>query len=69
MKEYLPQSLINKFTRVAQSFNPNIIKFRGGTDGSALSQRGLPTPNVWDGAGNFHSVTEYVIVREALEAV
>ncbi len=31
---------------------------RGGTDGSALSFKGLPTPNIFTGAVNYHGVKE-----------
>ena len=34
---------------------PKIIPLRGGTDGSALSLRGIPTPNYFTGGLNFHS--------------
>lgn len=34
---------------------PKIIPMRGGTDGAALSARGLPTPNFFTGGLNFHS--------------
>ncbi len=34
---------------------PRIIPLRGGTDGSALSLRGIPTPNYFTGGLNFHS--------------
>ena len=33
---------------------------RGGTDGARLSFMGLPTPNIWTGGQNFHSVQEWV---------
>lgn len=33
---------------------------RGGTDGSRLSELGLPTPNLAAGGRNFHSVNEWV---------
>ena len=33
---------------------------RGGTDGSALSARGLVTPNYFTGAHNFHSSAEFL---------
>ena len=36
------------------------IAFRGGTDGSALSQRGLPCPNLSAGYENAHGRFEYV---------
>ncbi|WP_158743559.1 peptidase T [Acidisphaera sp. L21] len=34
---------------------PKIFPMRGGTDGSALSARGIPTPNYFTGGLNFHS--------------
>ena len=34
---------------------PRIFPLRGGTDGSALSARGVPTPNYFTGGFNFHS--------------
>lgn len=37
-----------------------IIPMRGGTDGSALSARGIPTPNFFTGAYNFHSRFEFL---------
>lgn len=39
---------------------PNQIPMRGGTDGAALSARGLPTPNFFTGALNFHSRFEFL---------
>lgn len=33
---------------------------RGGTDGSALSAKGLVTPNYFTGACNFHSYAEFL---------
>ena len=37
---------------------PKIFPMRGGTDGSVLSARGVPTPNYFTGALNFHSPFE-----------
>jgi tripeptide aminopeptidase len=37
---------------------------RGGTDGSRLTELGIPTPNIFTGGRNFHSVTEWVSVPE-----
>lgn len=34
---------------------PKVIAMRGGTDGSALSPRGVPTPNYFTGGLNFHA--------------
>ena len=35
---------------------------RGGTDGSRLTENGLPTPNIFTGGANYHSRTEWVNV-------
>ncbi|MDR1385309.1 MAG: peptidase T [Planctomycetaceae bacterium] len=35
---------------------------RGGTDGSRLTEMGLPTPNIYTGGHNFHSRTEWLSV-------
>jgi tripeptide aminopeptidase len=35
---------------------------RGGTDGSRLTEMGLPTPNIYNGGQNFHSVNEWLSV-------
>lgn len=46
--------------------DPRIVAVRGGTDGSTLSRRGLPTPNLFVGGHNYHSVSEFASV-EAME--
>lgn len=45
------------------SIEPNVIAMRGGTDGSALSARGLVTPNYFTGAHNFHSCFEFLPMK------
>ena len=47
---------------------PVITPIRGGTDGAALSYRGLPCPNLCTGGHNFHGKFEYISVQ-ALEKV
>ncbi len=47
---------------------PVISPIRGGTDGAALSYRGLPCPNLCTGGHNFHGKFEYISVQ-ALEKV
>jgi tripeptide aminopeptidase len=47
---------------------PNIFPLRGGTDGSALSARGVPTPNYFTGGLNFHSRFECLPVEGFLTA-
>ena len=41
---------------------------RGGTDGSVLSSKGLPTPNIFAGGHEFHSVREWVSVQDMAAA-
>ena len=45
---------------------PNVIPIRGGTDGSQLTLRGLPCPNLATGGTQAHSVREFIPVS-ALE--
>lgn len=42
---------------------PDVMPVRGGTDGSNLSRKGLPTPNIFAGGMNFHGPTEWVSTR------
>ncbi len=41
---------------------------RGGTDGSLLSERGLPTPNIFTGGHEYHSVREWASLHEMAAA-
>lgn len=47
---------------------PKVLAMRGGTDGSALSARGLPTPNYFTGAHNFHSRYEFLPVGSFVDS-
>ncbi|MDG2279895.1 MAG: peptidase T, partial [Flavicella sp.] len=47
---------------------PLIKAIRGGTDGSQLSYKGLPCPNIFAGGHNFHGRYEYVPVESILKA-
>jgi len=42
----------------------SLKQIRGGTDGSRLTEMGIPTPNIFTGGRNFHSHTEWVSVSE-----
>lgn len=42
---------------------PDIFPVRGGTDGSTISFKGLPTPNLFAGGENMHGRFEYVSVQ------
>ena len=48
---------------------PHKEAFRGGTDGSALSNRGLPCPNLSAGYENAHGRFEYVPVQSMMKNV
>jgi len=47
---------------------PIIKPIRGGTDGSQLSYKGLPCPNIFAGGHNFHGRYEYVPVESIIKA-
>jgi tripeptide aminopeptidase len=51
-----------------EGIEPMRTPIRGGTDGSRLSQMGLPTPNVFTGGHEFHSVREWASVQEMAAA-
>lgn len=48
------------FTKL--DIEPNIVPIRGGTDGSQLSFKGMPTPNIFTGGENYHGKYEYISV-------
>lgn len=47
---------------------PKILAMRGGTDGAALSWRGLPTPNFFTGGYNYHGRYEFIPVQSMEKA-
>jgi tripeptide aminopeptidase len=63
MKEVLQNfpELTNNALEAARraGLKPFIKAIRGGTDGSDLTFRGLPTPNLFTGGGNFHGKLEF----------
>ncbi len=70
------KNVVDKYPEVEQyaiealerlGIKPIRSAIRGGTDGSKLSYMGVPTPNLFAGGHNFHSVLEYV-AREDMEA-
>jgi len=51
---------------------PVWVPIRGGTDGSRLTEKGLPTPNIFTGGQNYHGTTEWLSVwgmNKAVETV
>src|SRR3954447_1349981 len=43
---------------------PRMTAIRGGTDGSALTEMGLPTPNIFTGGHDAHSEREWICVED-----
>lgn len=48
---------------------PLVRAIRGGTDGAALSYKGLPCPNIFTGGYNFHGRYEYIPLEDMQKAV
>ncbi len=44
--------------------DPVLTSIRGGTDGSRLTELGLPTPNIYTGGNAYHSVREWITVED-----
>ena len=68
MKQYLDDvprtmELAEEAVRRA-GLEPKRDLVRGGTDGSRLSEMGLPTPNVFTGGQQYHSQREWVCVAD-----
>ena len=63
MKEVLknyPELTANAMEAAKRAgLQPFLKPIRGGTDGSNLTFRGLPTPNLFTGGGNFHGKLEF----------
>ena len=54
---------------VRSGVEPVWVPIRGGTDGSRLTEMGLPCPNIFTGGQNFHSRTEWLSVNFLDKAV
>ena len=52
----------------AEGIEPVRRPIRGGTDGSLLSEMGLPTPNLFTGGHEYHSVREWASLQEMASA-
>jgi tripeptide aminopeptidase len=52
----------------AEGLEPKRTVIRGGTDGSRLSAMGLPTPNIFTGGHEFHSVREWASLQDMASA-
>jgi tripeptide aminopeptidase len=66
----LPQAVTlaqQAYEQLGRQWTTAII--RGGTDGSQLTEKGLPTPNLSSGQHNIHAVTEFACLDEMIAAV
>ena len=68
MKEKLDQNplVVEKLTEAVKNLGitPIFSPIRGGTDGSRLTEMGIPTPNVFTGGHNFHSRSEWASLEQ-----
>ncbi len=69
MKTLLPRQVVAlaELAMKNEEITPALTAARGGTDGSALSVMGLPTPDIFAGQFNIHSEREYADV-DVMEA-
>jgi tripeptide aminopeptidase len=60
-----PEILANLEEAVRRvGLEPKRTSIRGGTDGSALTEMGLPTPNIFTGGHDAHSEREWIAVED-----
>jgi tripeptide aminopeptidase len=52
----------------AEGIEPKRTAIRGGTDGSRLSEMGLPTPNLFTGGHEYHSPREWASLQDMASA-
>ena len=64
MKDHM--ELVTRAKDAMQSLDiePIVLPIRVGTDGAALTYRGIPCPNLCTGGYNFHGRYEYASVQE-----
>lgn len=52
----------------AEGIEPVRTPIRGGTDGARLSEMGLPTPNIFTGGHDYHSIREWASLQDMAAA-
>jgi tripeptide aminopeptidase len=67
-KDMRPVEVARKAVQ-AVGLKPSETPIRGGTDGSRLTERGLPTPNLFCGEHNAHGLIEWVAAQDMELAV
>ena len=67
--EQNPQ-VVQQLEKAYEAAGVNIIRnpIRGGTDGSRLTEMGIPTPNIFTGAHEIHSRNEWVSLNQMSKA-
>ena len=73
MKEFLAKKprgmeIVEQAVREA-GIEPDVKIIRGGTDGSRLSEMGIPTPNIFTGGHNYHSRYEWAVLSSMVKTV
>ena len=67
-RDMRPVDLANEACRLI-GVEPFSAPIRGGTDGSRLTEMGIPTPNLFTGMQNIHGPHEWVSVQDMARAV
>ncbi len=60
------ENLIQAYKKAG--IEPKFIPIRGGTDGSRLTEMGIPTPNIFTGGHNYHARTEWLSLEQMVKA-
>ena len=72
MKEKLDEhpEVVQRLEKAFELSNVEIVRnpIRGGTDGSRLTELGIPTPNIFTGAHDFHSRKEWLSLNQCAKA-
>lgn len=72
MKEKMDQhpEVVERLRKAYVDANVEIIQkpIRGGTDGSRLTEMGIPTPNIFTGGHNYHSRFEWLSLNQMSKA-
>ena len=53
-----------RYADLLTAVGKDVVTASGGTDGSRLTERGLPTPNIFTGGHNAHGPLEWVAVQD-----
>lgn len=72
MKEKLDENprVVERVVKAFKEANVNVVNspIRGGTDGSRLTEMGIPTPNIFTGSHEFHSRNEWCSLNQMAKA-